>query len=182
MKFNFIKTEIPDVMLIKPHAVSDSRGFFMETYRKSEFEKAGIIDTFVQDNWSHSIKGVLRGLHYQNDPMGQAKLVMVTRGEVFDVAVDLRRESTMFGKYVGVRLSSHNFQMFYIPVGLAHGFCVLSDEVDFLYKVSAPYSPEHDRGIIWNDPSIDIHWPLDAPLLSVKDLNLPLLRHADINF
>ncbi|MBN1153824.1 dTDP-4-dehydrorhamnose 3,5-epimerase [candidate division KSB1 bacterium] len=182
MGFNFTRLQIPEVILIEPDSVGDDRGFFMETYRKSEFAAAGVRDTFVQDNWSHSRRGVLRGLHYQKNPLGQAKLVMVVSGEVFDVAVDIRKGSATFGRYVAVNLSSQNFRILYVPVGFAHGFCVLSVEADFLYKVSAPYSPEHDRGIVWNDPSINIPWPIDHPILSVKDANLPLLGEADINF
>jgi len=182
MSFKITSLEIPDVKLIEPQIHRDSRGFFLETYKESDFNDAGITTSFVQDNWSHSLKGVLRGLHYQKQPEGQAKLVSVLRGDVYDVAVDLRSNSRTFGAYVGVRLSGDDYKMLYIPNGFAHGFCVLSDEADFVYKVSAQYSREHDKGIIWNDPGIQIDWPVKNPLLSEKDLNLPTLEDADINF
>ena len=182
MPFRFQRLEIPDVILITPKIHSDPRGFFIETYKKSEFAKNGIKEKFVQDNWSHSMKGTLRGLHFQKSPQAQAKLVMALKGEVFDVAVDIRKDSLTYGKWVGEILSEKKAQMLYIPAGFAHGFCVLSDEADFVYKVSQEYSTELDSGIFWNDPEIGIDWPISDPLLSEKDLALPLLKDADLNF
>ena len=173
--------EHPEVLLIEPDVFSDARGFFMETYKRSEFQANGVESEFVQDNFSHSVGRVVRGLHYQKSPQAQAKLVTVTRGEIFDVAVDIRRESPTFGQWVGVALSAENKKMLYIPTGFAHGFCVLSEEVDFTYKVSAEYAPDLDRGIAWNDPQIAISWPVEAPLLSDKDLQLPVLAEADLD-
>ena len=137
---------------------------------------------FVQDNYSHSVKGVLRGLHYQKDPKAQAKLVMAIRGEIFDVAVDIRKDSPTYGKWAGEILSEQNHRLLYTPEGFAHGFCVLSDEADVLYKVNQEYSPENDRGILWNDPNIDVKWPVDKPIVSEKDLKQPLLKNTDNNF
>jgi dTDP-4-dehydrorhamnose 3,5-epimerase len=182
MPFKFQKLKIPDVILIEPKIYPDPRGFFMETYKKTEFFENGIKEKFVQDNWSHSMKGTLRGLHFQKSPQAQAKLVMALKGEVFDVAVDIRRNSLTYGKWVGKILSEKKAQMLYIPAGFAHGFCVLSDEADFVYKVSNEYSTELDSGIVWNDPAIRINWPIADPLLSEKDLALPLLKNSDLNF
>jgi dTDP-4-dehydrorhamnose 3,5-epimerase len=186
MPFEFIKTEIPDVILIKPKVFSDERGFFMESYKKSEFEKAGIDTDFVQDNHSKSVKGVLRGLHYQKEPAAQGKLVRCIKGKIFDVAVDIRKKSPTFGKWVGYELSEENKFMLWIPKGFAHGFLTLSKEAEIIYKVSgSEYSPEHDRGIIWNDKTINIKWPvenIENIILSEKDKNLPTLENADINF
>jgi dTDP-4-dehydrorhamnose 3,5-epimerase len=182
MPFIFQRLRIPDVILIEPKVHSDPRGFFVETYKQSEFFENGIKEKFVQDNWSHSSRGTLRGLHFQNPPQAQAKLVMALKGEVFDVAVDIRRNSPTYGHWVGVILTENKVQMLYIPVGFAHGFCVLSDEADFVYKVSNDYSLELDSGIFWNDPAIRINWPISNPLLSEKDLALPLLKDADLDF
>ena len=182
MPFTFRKLTIPDVILIEPKVFKDERGFFIETYKKSEFVANGITDEFVQDNLSHSVKGILRGLHFQKHPRAQGKLVMVQKGEVFDVAVDIRKGSPTYGRWISVVLSDKNFQMLYIPVGFAHGFCVLSEEVDFLYKVTDEYAPDFDRGILWNDPAIGIQWPISKPILSSKDVLLPPLHEADINF
>jgi len=182
MPFRFQRLAIPDVILIEPKAHRDPRGFFVETYKQSEFFENGITEKFIQDNWSHSSRGTLRGLHFQKPPQAQAKLVMVLKGEVFDVAVDIRKNSPTFGQWVGLTLSDKKAQMLYIPVGFAHGFCVLSDEADFIYKVSDEYSPELDRGIRWNDPDIGIDWPVSSPLLSEKDMLLPLLKDADLDF
>jgi dTDP-4-dehydrorhamnose 3,5-epimerase len=183
---SLIKTEIPDVILIKPKVFGDERGFFMESYKKSEFEKAGIDTDFVQDNHSKSVKGVLRGLHYQKEPAAQGKLVRCIRGKIFDVAVDIRKKSPTFGKWVGYELSEENKFMLWIPKGFAHGFLTLSKEAEIIYKVSgSEYSPEHDRGIIWNDKTINIKWPvenIENIILSEKDKNLPTLENADINF
>lgn len=186
MPFEFIKTEIPEVILIKPKVFSDERGFFMESYKKSEFEKAGIDTDFVQDNHSKSIKGVLRGLHYQKEPAAQGKLVRCIKGRIFDVAVDIRKGSPTYGKWVGYELSEENKLMLWIPKGFAHGFLTLSEEAEIIYKVSgAEYSPQHDAGIIWNDKTINIKWPIDSIeniILSEKDKNLPTLENAEINF
>ncbi len=180
MPFEFIKTEIPDVILIKPKVFGDERGFFMETYKKSDFEKAGIETNFVQDNHSKSIKGVLRGLHFQKEPKSQGKLVRCLRGRIFDVAVDIRENSPTFGKWVGFELTEENKYMLWIPQGFAHGFLTLEDNTEIFYKVSgSEYSPEHDAGIIWNDEQIGINWPLENIenlILSEKDKNLPKLE------
>ena len=182
MPFQFQPLEIPDVILVKARAFPDARGFFMETYKHSEFETHGIPDVFVQDNFSHSTKGILRGLHYQKDPKAQGKLVSVLRGEIFDVAVDIRAGSPTFGKWVGVNLSAEKHELLFVPTGFSHVFLALSDEVDVLYKVTEEYAPEVDRGITWNDPDIGITWPLKSPILSEKDLELPPLKEADNNF
>ena len=180
MPFEFIETEIKGVILIKPRVFGDSRGFFMETYKKSDFEKAGIDTDFVQDNHSKSIKGVLRGLHFQKEPFAQGKLVRCIRGKIFDVAVDIRKDSPTFGKWVGFELSEDNKLMLWIPKGFAHGFLTLSDEAEVIYKVSGgEYTPDYDAGIRWNDPDIGIKWPLDGePILSEKDKKAPLLREV----
>lgn len=154
----------------------------MESFKESSFISNGIKTRFVQDNFSHSAKGVIRGLHYQKNPKAQAKLVTALRGEIFDVAVDIRKNSLTYGKWVGEILSEKNHKLLYLPEGFAHGFCVLSNEADVLYKVNQEYSPEHEKGIIWNDPQINISWPIDNPILIEKDLQLPLLKNADNNF
>lgn len=182
MPFTFQKLEIPDVILIEPKVHRDPRGFFMETYKRSEFIANGIAEEFVQDNFSHSTRGTLRGLHFQKPPQAQAKLVMVLKGEVFDVAIDIRKNSPTYGQWIGMFLSDNKFQMLYIPKGFAHGFCVLSEETDFVYKVSAEFAPELDSGILWKDPAIGINWPISEPILSHKDAMLPLLCDANINF
>ena len=182
MPFQFHRLEIPDVILIEARHFADDRGLFLETYKRSEFEANGIPDTFVQDNHSRSAHGVLRGLHYQIHPAAQGKLVRVLRGEVFDVAVDIRQGSPTFGQWVGMRLSGEQFRMLYVPVGFAHGFCVLSEQADFGYKVTAEYAKAQERGIVWNDPELGIEWPLSQPVLSPRDAELPLLKHADMNF
>ncbi len=169
------RTPLEGVLIFEPKEHSDARGSFYEVYVRRKYEEHGVRDVFVQDNYSVSKKGVLRGLHYQLQP-AQAKLVRVTRGEVFDVAVDLRKDSPTFGKWVGERLSEQNLKQMYIPVGFAHGFCVLSETAEFLYKCSDYYAPSGERGILWNDPDIGIDWPLDNPILSEKDQKLPLLR------
>lgn len=170
-KFKFIKTEIEGLLVIEPHVFLDERGYFMETYNFLDFKEAGINVNFVQDNQSKSKKGVLRGLHFQTrNPQG--KLVRVIKGEVFDIAVDLRRESKTFGKWYGLILSSEKKNMFYIPENFAHGFLVLSNEAEFTYKCTNFYDPESESGIIWNDPDINIAWPIksiDKLVLSEKD-------------
>ena len=157
-KFTFTQTEIPGVVVIEPQVFGDDRGYFMETYQKDQFAEAGIDKEFVQDNQSRSTRGVLRGLHFQKNHT-QGKLVRVTKGEVFDVAVDCRPHSATFGKWVGVTLSEENKKMFYIPEGFAHGFLVLSDEAEFCYKVTDFYQPGDEGGLAWNDPEIGIEWP-----------------------
>ena len=168
------KTPIDGLLTIKPKIFADPRGMFYEVYSENKYEEYGI-PCFVQDNHSVSKKGVLRGLHYQVNP-GQGKLVRVTRGEVFDVAVDIRKQSPTYGKWWGLSLSeTNNFQL-YIPIGFAHGFCVLSESAEVLYKCSDYYSPENERGILWNDPDLAIDWPVKDPILSEKDAVYPLFR------
>lgn len=182
MPFVFQQLELPDVILIEPKVFSDERGFFMESFKESEFNLKGIKTRFVQDNFSHSLNGVLRGLHYQKNPKAQDKLVMATKGEIFDVAVDIRKGSPTYGKWVGEVLSDKNHKLLYIPKGFAHGFCVLSDTADVLYKVNSEYSPEHERGILWNDKKIGIIWPINNPGILLKDQQLPGLDDTDNNF
>ena len=162
------KTPLDGVLIIEPKVFRDSRGIFYEVYAAKKYEAHGIPMHFVQDNHSVSEKGVLRGLHYQINP-GQAKLVRVTRGEVFDVVLDIRKDSPTYGKWWSLHLSETNKLQLYIPVGFAHGFCVLSESVEFLYKCSDYYSPENERGIMWNDPDLSIKWPIENPILSEKD-------------
>jgi dTDP-4-dehydrorhamnose 3,5-epimerase len=163
-----IDTKIKDVKLIKPKIYGDSRGFFLETYHKDQYKKAGISNHFVQDNHSRSKKNILRGLHYQLDKM-QGKLVRVSNGRVYDVAVDMREGSPTFKEYVSFILSDKNQYQLYIPPGFAHGFCVISDEADFEYKCTEFYNPNSEVGIMWNDPDIDIDWPISDPIVSDKD-------------
>ncbi|MEI8377525.1 MAG: dTDP-4-dehydrorhamnose 3,5-epimerase [bacterium] len=177
MPFVFQKTKIEDVILVEPKVFGDNRGFFAETYKKSDFVQNGIMDDFFQDNHSKSTKGVLRGLHYQLNPKSQAKLVRCTNGRIFDVAVDIRGGSKTFGQWVGYELSEENKKMLYIPAGFAHGFVVLSDEAELLYKASNEFCQELDRGIRWNDPAINIDWGLDfEPLVSEKDNLQPFFK------
>jgi dTDP-4-dehydrorhamnose 3,5-epimerase len=173
-----IETKLPGVLIIEPDVFGDSRGFFMETYHKERYRTIGINAEFVQDNTSFSTKGTLRGLHFQY-PHSQAKLVQVFMGEVFDVAVDIRKGSPAFGQWFGVTLSSDNKQQLFIPVGFAHGFCVLSETALFSYKCTEFYSPADERGILWSDPDIGIEWPVKDPLLSDKDEKYP--RFKDLN-
>lgn len=182
-----VKTDISEVLIIEPDCFGDERGWFMESYSKNKFRELGITNEFVQDNHSMSQKkGTLRGLHFQNHPYAQAKLVRCTKGEVIDVAVDLRKGSPTYKKWVSVKLSAENKKMFYIPSGFAHGFLCLSDDVEFQYKVDNPYSKDCDRGIRYDDPSIGVDWGtlLDGiePILSEKDKNGPLLIDSDCNF
>ena len=182
MPFQFRRLEIPEVVVIEPLRFEDGRGFFVEIYKRSDLKAGGTNETFVQDNYSHSARGVLRGLHYQKEPKAQGKLIMVTRGHIFDVAVDIRKGSRTYGAWVGEELSAEDSRMLYIPPGFAHGFCVLSEEADVVYKVTHEYAPELDRGIIWNDPAVGIQWPVANPIVSEKDAQLPLLEAADNNF
>ena len=180
--FKFIETPIKDLYVIEPQVYGDDRGYFLETYKKSEFDKNGLEYNFVQDNQSKSKRGVLRGLHFQKN-YPQTKLVQVIEGEVFDVAVDLRKNSSTYGKWFGVVLSSNNKKSFLIPRGFAHGFVVLSDVAVFSYKCDDIYHPEDEGGIIWNDPDIGIQWPInDGILLSEKDKKNPLLRECRMEF
>tara|TARA_Y100001936_G_scaffold252558_1_gene312743 strand:- start:30362 stop:30910 length:549 start_codon:yes stop_codon:yes gene_type:complete len=177
-----IPTSIPEVLIIEPNIFSDNRGFFFESFNENEFFKnTGLNVRFVQDNHSQSMKGVLRGLHYQiQKPQG--KLVRVIRGAVFDVAVDIRKSSPTFGKWAGVELTESNYRQLWAPIGFAHGFLVLSDSADFLYKVTDYYTPKFERSILWNDPNIGIKWPLlsKEPQLSTKDKTSLPLEQADI--
>lgn len=177
-KFNFIKTDIDGVVIIEPSVFGDDRGYFMETYNYNEFKENGIDNVFVQDNQSKSRKGVLRGLHFQKT-FSQAKLVRVIKGSVFDVAVDLRRGSATYGKWVGVELTAENKRQFFIPKNFAHGFLVLSDEAEFVYKCDDFYHPEDEGGLLWNDPTVNIQWPITDDmeiLLSEKDKKNPTLK------
>ena len=184
MPFTFSPTEkLPDVVIIQPRSFDDDRGWFMETYKNSEFATSGIPDTFRQDNHSRSeAKGVIRGLHYQMDPAAQGKLVRVLVGGIYDVAVDIRRDSPTFGEWVAIELSAENRRQVWVPPGFAHGFCTRTDVSEVAYKATNEYSPEHDRAIRWNDPTLAIEWPTTDPLLSDKDANAPALAEAENNF
>jgi dTDP-4-dehydrorhamnose 3,5-epimerase len=176
----FIKTTLKDAILIKPKVFSDNRGFFMESYSKEVFKANGISAYFVQDNHSLSVqKGVLRGLHFQAPPFAQAKLVRVTRGKVYDVIVDLRKNSETFGKWEGFELSAENFHMLFVPKGFAHGFITLEDNTEFQYKCDEYYNKESEGGIIWSDQDLDINWNFENPILSDKDKLLP--KFKDLN-
>ena len=178
----FIETELKDIILVGPKVFGDARGFFMETYNEKIFRENGINENFIQDNVSRSVSGTLRGLHYQLPPHAQGKLVRVTQGAVYDVAVDIRRSSPTFGKWVGVELSEENKQTLWIPPGFAHGFYVLTETAEFTYKCTSLYAPQAEAGIIWNDPAIGIKWPIvkDKIILSDKDQLLPGLGDAKI--
>lgn len=171
-----VDTTIDGVVIIEPEVFGDQRGFFLESFQVQRYRDAGIEDTFIQDNISRSVEGTLRGLHYQY-PRGQAKLVQVLHGEIFDVAVDIRRGSPSFGKWVGVTLSAENHRQMYIPQGFAHGFCVLSESALFMYKCSDYYVPQDEQGVLWSDPELNIQWPITKPVLSSRDQDLPLLGH-----
>lgn len=175
MAFDFKKLAIPEVLLITPRVLTDSRGFFMETYKRSEFAAAGIMDTFVQENHSSSVRGVLRGLHFQRPPRAQGKLVRVISGKIFDVAVDRRPDSATSGAWIGIELSAEGRALMYIPEWCAHGFCVLSERADVVYHTSAEYSPEHESGILWNDPALGITWPISDPIVADRDKQWPQL-------
>lgn len=167
MKFTSTKV-LPEVIIIEPDVFNDRRGYFIETYQAQKYSEHGIPTTFVQDNQSFSVKGVIRGLHYQlSRPQG--KLVWVTEGEIMDVVVDIRRGSPMFGKWIDIMLSSNNFRQIYIPEGFAHGYCIISDNATFIYKCTDYYDPGEERGILWNDPSLNIDWPITDPFLSDRD-------------
>ena len=178
------RTELPDVLVLEPKVFGDARGFFFESYNQRAFaQAAGVSPEFVQDNHSRSMRGVLRGLHYQlNQPQG--KLVRVTLGEVFDVAVDIRRSSPTFGRWFGANLSAENYRQMWVPAGFAHGYLVLSEHAEFLYKTTDFYAPEHERCIAWNDPALGIRWPLPEglaePVLSAKDRAGVGFRDAEV--
>jgi dTDP-4-dehydrorhamnose 3,5-epimerase len=177
---NIIDTAIAGVKIFEPKVFGDERGFFIETFRQSHFDDMGVDAQFVQDNHSSSSRGVLRGLHYQIEKP-QGKLVRVIAGEVYDVAVDLRKSSPAFGQHVGVHLSADNKRIFWVPPGFAHGFVVLSDMAEFVYKCTEYYAPEHDRSLLWNDPALNIDWHIDiAPELSEKDKMANLLVDAEV--
>ena len=176
MGFIFHKTELEGVIVVEPKIFGDNRGFFLETYKASEFIANGININFFQDNHSKSTKDVIRGLHFQHFPKAQAKLVRCIRGKIFDVAVDIRHGSKNFGKWFGIDLSEENKKMLYIPEGFAHGFSVLSDEAEVLYKASNEYAPECDAGIRWNDEELNIDWQVKNPLVSEKDRILPIFN------
>jgi len=175
MPFRFTELELPGVMLIEPRVAGDSRGFFMETYKQGDYEAAGLTHPFVQENHSRSVRGTLRGLHFQRPPKAQAKLVRCIVGEIYDVAVDLRPDFDTFGQWVGVTLSADNRQMLFIPSWCAHGFCVVSDHAEVVYKTTAEYAPELEGGVAWGDPDLAIAWPTVDPLLSDRDRRWPSL-------
>ena len=178
MKFNSTETELAGVLVIEPAVYGDSRGFFLETFNQKRYAEAGLDRQFVQDNHSRSSRGVLRGLHYQlNRPQG--KLVMAIKGEIFDVAVDIRRGSPTFGKWVGVNLSEENHKQIFVPEGFAHGFCVVSETADVVYKCTEVFTPGDDHGILWSDETIGIDWPTSEPSLSEKDAENPRLAEVD---
>ncbi len=181
MPFTVTPTAIPDVLVLEPKVFGDARGFFFESFNARDFAQAtGLEVAFVQDNHSKSAKGVLRGLHYQIEH-AQGKLVRVVQGEVFDVAVDLRQSSPTFGQWVGERLSADNKKQLWVPPGFAHGFVVLSESAEFLYKTTDYWYPEHERSLLWNDPAIGIDWPLEGqPLLAAKDASAALLAQAPV--
>lgn len=180
---NIIQTRIPDVLIIETPVFGDNRGFFMESYNKQVFSKAGIEHDFIQDNHSYSAEaGTLRGLHYQLSPAAQTKLVRVLAGAIYDVAVDIRKNSPTYGEWVGVILSESNKRQLLIPRGFAHGFCTISPNTQVAYKVDSLYSKEYDRGILWSDPELGIHWPSLNVILSDKDQHQPKFKDADNDF
>jgi dTDP-4-dehydrorhamnose 3,5-epimerase len=173
------KTDLPGVVIIEPRVFTDTRGSFMETWHQARYHELGLPAQFVQDNVSFSIRGALRGLHFQH-PKGQGKLIQVLHGEVFDVAVDIRVGSPTFGKWVGVTLSGDNHRQLYIPEGFAHGFCVVSDTAAVMYKCTDFYQPQSEGGVLWNDPDLKISWPIQSPLLSPKDSSFLSLREVSV--
>ncbi|MBW6490260.1 MAG: dTDP-4-dehydrorhamnose 3,5-epimerase [Lentimicrobium sp.] len=174
-----VPTEIPDVLIIKPQVFSDERGYFFESYNKEKFIAAGIDINFVQDNESKSMKGVLRGLHFQKPPFAQGKLVRVMRGAVLDVAVDLRKDSPWFGKWAAIELTEHNKWMYWIPPGFAHGFLTLEDNTVLFYKCSNVYNKHSEGSLIWNDPDLNIYWGITTPILSAKDQISPFFKDLE---
>ena len=182
MPFRFTPTDIPDVIVINPPVFPDDRGFFMESYKRSEFVAAGINETFVQCNQSKSARGNLRGLHYQKTPKAQAKLVRALSGEIYDVALDLRKGSPTYGKWTAQTLSAQNRKMLFVPVGFGHGFCVTSPDAEILYMTTEEYAPDLEAGVLWNDPDLAIEWPVTNPVLSPRDRAWPRLPNADNTF
>ncbi len=182
MPFNFKKLDNPDAILIEPRIFPDERGFFLETYKKTDFDAIGIDKPIMQINHSKSSKGVLRGLHYQKDPKVQGKFVSVVVGEVYDVIVDIRKGSPHYGQWLGVTLDSKKHHMLYVPEGFAHGFCVISEIAELIYYCTDVYSPEYERGLRWNDPSLGIKWPVQEPIIAERDASFPDLDKADINY
>ena len=183
--FEVVRLAIDAVLLIRPRRISDARGYFAETWNRRGFAEAGIDVAFVQDNYSYSRAiGTVRGLHYQRQPKAQAKLVRVARGAIFDVAVDLRKGWPSFGKHVSVNLSAEDGSQLFLPVGFAHGFCTLEPDTEVAYKISEFYSPEHDTGILWNDPDLGIEWPVGGaiPVVSDRDRKLPRLAEIEAPF
>lgn len=177
---NITKTKLPGVLIVEPKIFRDSRGFFKESFQENTYNEIGIDYKFVQDNHSHSVKGVLRGLHFQKkNPQG--KLVSCLKGAVYDVIVDINLNSKTFGKYLGVKLTGNNHKQIWIPPGFAHGFCVLSETADFIYKCTNHYDPDDEGGLLWNDPDIGIDWPIDQPILSEKDKVFPTLTELTTN-
>lgn len=180
MPFTFTNLTIPDIVLIEPKVFLDDRGYFMESFKVSDFKKANLPTHFVQDNFSFSKKGVIRGLHYQKNPKAQGKLISVLKGGVWDVAVDIRRASPTFLKWVTSELNDQNHAMLYIPPGFAHGFLSLTGDVHLQYKCTNEYDPQYDTGIRWNDPDIAISWPIDNPIVSEKDTLLPFMDQVEV--
>jgi dTDP-4-dehydrorhamnose 3,5-epimerase len=179
MPFSFRPTLIPEVILIEPRIFPDQRGFFTETYKHSEFAAQGITEIFVQCNMSRSSKGILRGLHYQKYPKCQSKLVWSVAGEIYDVVVDLRRSSPTFGKWIAQMLSAENRKILYVPAGFAHGFCVTSEVAEIVYMATQEYAPAFEAGVLWNDPTLQIDWPIPEPQLSDRDKSWPRLADTD---
>ena len=182
MPFEFIKCNLPDLLIIQPRVFDDDRGFFMETYKRSEFAAHGIGENFVQCNHSKSSRGILRGLHFQKPPKAQGKLVRALRGTIFDVVVDLRRRSATFGKVHAITLSADNKKMLYVPPSFAHGFCVISEDAEIAYMATEEYAPEAESGILWNDPALGIDWPIREPQLSARDHAWPKFTAMEIVF
>jgi dTDP-4-dehydrorhamnose 3,5-epimerase len=182
MSFKFSRFEIPEVILIELLPFRDDRGVFMELYKYSDFARTGIKECFLQDNYSRSARNVLRGLHYQKNPMAQGKLVRCLKGRIFDVVVDIRKGSPTYRHWIGLELSDKKNLMLYVPPAFAHGFVVLSNSAEVIYKCTKEYDPDSDRGIIWNDSEIRIDWPVRKPMLSEKDRRHPMLKDADNNF
>jgi dTDP-4-dehydrorhamnose 3,5-epimerase len=183
MSMNIIETKFKDAVLIEPKVFGDHRGFFMESYNKELFQKHGIDMNFIQDNHSLSQQpGTLRGMHYQLAPKAQTKLIRVTRGVIYDVIVDIRKSSPTYGQWQGFILSAENKRQLLVPKGFAHGFCTITEDTEVQYKVDELYSPEHDRGIAWDDPILNIDWPINVPILSDKDKNHPILAEDANNF
>ena len=181
MPFTFTKTKLPEVFLIEAKTFPDNRGSFMESFKSSEFKANGIKEEFLQDNFPISIKNVIRGLHFQKPPFEQGKLILVVKGKIWDVAVDVRKSSPTFGQWLGEELSESNHRMLYIPPGFAHGFAVLEDDTRVVYKMSVhEYAPAYDSGVCYNDPDINIPWPVESPIVSEKDTKLPFLKDAEV--